>query len=195
MRYMPMTVIGPVPVVHPFLQVSPAPHLHRSQLFTERQQAVGVLLISVQNLSCCNQVRKNIVDYLIVHGGTGHYANTRTMGVFGGHGGTKHHPAVYRFFLQYVFKKQGSSHQYGIILFEKSPVARIEIMLPDMLAEPGTSHRPETVKSPVHRSAYTPAVGIVVYAPTSGTVHLTGGLSSGNGKIAEHGKQRLVHFR
>ena len=79
-------------------------------------------------------------------------------------------------------------------LAQKSLVTRIEIMLPNMGGQPGTTRGEHAPGSTVYRTGNAPEVGIVMGHPTTAAIHLTGRLSARHTQVLNHREQGLLGF-
>ena len=68
-RDVAVVVVGIIPILHPFLQLAPAPNLHRSKLVVDGLQGVDEEGIVAQLLCRADAVGKEVVDELVVHRG------------------------------------------------------------------------------------------------------------------------------
>ena len=84
------------------------------------------------------------------------------------------------------------SLQYGHYIGQELCIARIQIMLPQMLAKPCTSVGPHAIEGRVHHARTAPDISIVMEYPAPASIHNPGRLPSCNRQFLEHPDEWLV---
>jgi hypothetical protein len=86
----------------------------------------------------------------------------------------------------------GRSLHDGIGLPEELNVTRVEVVLPEVLAEPGATGWPHAPLSTIDRRGPAPDVRVVMRHPAVGPVMYLCGLTSRRLQLADHAQQRFV---
>ena len=80
-------------------------------------------------------------------------------------------------------------------LTQEGHVARVEVMRPEMLAQPGSRHVPESRPGvAVDGLGIAPDRRVVVRHPTRQPIHVVGDLAAVHRQLADHAQQRFVAF-
>ena len=80
------------------------------------------------------------------------------------------------------------------MLGEELLVARVEIMLPEVGGQPGTSRGEHAPGCAVHRTSDAPEVGVVVGHPSLAAIHLTSRNGTRLTEVADHREERLLRL-
>ena len=161
-----MAIPGVVPVFEPLLQLSPTPDLHRSQLRGYRTQAVDKNRLLAHHRSGIDGIGEKIVDHLVVHRRTSNdhkraFAVDRRC-IFGRIRGRYHQPIVFGFAHKEIDIELARAFHQRIYFTQIFFIAREQITIPQMLAEPCIAGRPHAVAMPIDRTGRCPNIGIMV---------------------------------
>ena len=97
-------------------------------------------------------------------------------------------------FHQVAHHEVGRAFHHRIVLTQERLVARIEVVLPEMLAKPCAAVGPHPPGCAIDWTGNTPKVGVVVSHPTLGTIKSAGRLVPGDTEVFEHGEERFMAF-
>ena len=169
-----------------------ASNLHGRHLGACFSHLADKVLVKGEHIGSLHHVGEEFIDHLVVHGNAVSHIQS-LIGVLGTCTHGHHKPSVLGFGHHDVEEELGSALHDGIDTGEIAGIAGIEIVPPQVLAEPCATRGPHAPRS-VHRSGGAPNVGIVVQAPTAGAIHRTGGLATGLRHLACHADEGLVQF-
>ena len=114
------------------------------------------------------------------------------MGVLGRVARTHHQPAVGRLLNHHLVEEEGSPLQDGISLAQELLVPGVEVVLPQMLAQPCTARSPHARRRIVDGTRHAPDVGVVMEHPAVGAVHHLRTLLAGLAHLADEAEEGLV---
>ena len=166
-----MIIIRIIHIRQPLLQLVMLAYLHRRQTLNHTLQTIPIGGISgIQQLGSRQYRSQRIQHDLSVHrtsGGNHRTGSRRTL--FGRHRRSTDHPAIFRMFHQEIEEEIGRPLQSRISSFQECLIACIKIMLPQMLAQPSATQRPD-IRSTIHRSGHTPQIRVMMYGPPTALV-------------------------
>ena len=168
---MTMVIIRVIHIRQPLLQLVMLAYLHRWQTLNHTLQTIPIGSISgIQQLSSRQYGSQRIQHYLSVHrtSGGNHRTGSRRA-LFGRHRRSTNHPAIFRMFHQKIKEEISCPLQGRISCFQECLIACIKIMLPQMLAQPSATQRPD-ILSAIHRPGHTPQFGVMMYSPSAALI-------------------------
>ena len=197
MTHMTMVVGGIVPILDPFLQLSPRTYLHRSEFLDACLIVFGRSDIAQQTCRLSHFVPK-VADELAVHGAACHRGGIVSLGsVFGRIGGANHEIMMEGFIDHRLVEETCGTLHHGIPLAQEIEVERIEIMLPKVRAKPSATRHPHTRRSIIDGTGDAPEVGVVMQHPRRGVahaIHHTCRIASRLAHFANQSEEGLVEF-
>ena len=110
MTHMAMIILRIIPILNPFLQLSPLANLHRCHLSQYFLQVSSISGIFAQNLARSDNGREEFVEQFIIHRGTithGYLSILRRMGIFRTHSWRNHEPSMLRLRYQHLIEEDG----------------------------------------------------------------------------------------
>ena len=175
MRKMPVPRLCFLVFVAPFQQPAVFPDLVVMQPASDLI-LFKALFIQAQNFSAFDGCRKQFPEYLIIHGRRITQAPLfpirEPVCVFRGYGRIGYQISI-RILHQKIHEKVRRAFKNIIVLCKEVPVAPILIMLPDMEAQPGASHRPVGGRyAPILGRGIPPQIGIMVEHKAPAPVHV-----------------------
>ena len=132
---MAMIILRIIPVLNPFLQLSPFTNLHRRHLSQDFLQMSRISCIFSQNLARSDDRTEEFVEQFIIHRGTithGYLSILGRMGILRTHSWRNHEPSMLRFRYQHLVEESSCTLHDWVSLAQEFLVATIEIMLPEM---------------------------------------------------------------
>ena len=155
---MAVDVVRVVPVVFPFLQLSPASRLQRQQSVELFLQTVGerLVLFCAKDGRGTDDVGEQVVYQFIVHCHSGCRRGVVGVLVLGRETGANHPVGVARVAHHYLVEEARRLFHRGVSVGEEFLVACIQVMLPQMLAEPRPSGGPQAGRGLVDSPGHTP---------------------------------------
>ena len=170
-----MVIVGRVPVFGPLLQLAPASDTHGREALRRRQQGVAPPFGFTEQVGGIRRIAEQVCKQLVVHRSAG---NDREFpfsvyfrAVLGREGGGCHPITGDGIDRQEIEMETAGFAEDRIDPFQESPVAREEVEIPKILAEPGIAGGPDSVGGSVHCSGRAPDVGVVVEHPSAAAVH------------------------
>ena len=202
--------MGNVAVVHihfliifqPFLQVSFLADLHGRELLQIRLKLRRIVRITIQQAGGGNDIGIKLGEQLHVHSGThtnadGSHAVARHIEtVFRRRSGSSYQPAMRRFLHGGGTKEPGGTFQHGIDTAQIILVLRIQIVFPQMGAQPGTTGIGGSPGGVFTGSGIIPYVGHHVKHPAIRLITIEGTRTclSRRDKALHQRCQRLIEF-
>ena len=179
-RYMPVTRFLLIVVFKPFLNLTISADLNLRKICKYIFCIFYLLFISIKYLSCFNIISKQLSKYLDIH--SRNFTHAASYAVV-------HYIDFLRwywrrcdelsFFISYkeVFEESHALIKYIEMLIQKLPVARIQIVLPDMGCHPRFTHNPESRwYAMILRRSICIYISIVVSNRASAAIHRLGSL-------------------
>ena len=182
---MAVGVIGVVPVVEPFLQLSPATHLQWGQSGQLLLQTVGQGEWFLEDAGCLDDVCEEVADEFVVHRHAGGSGGSVWMRVLRREARANYPVVFLRVAHHDLVEEAGGFHHCGIDFPQELGVAGVEPVLPEMLAHPCRPSGPKSGRCLVNGSRHAPDVGVVVEHPSVCTIHDVGALVSGVADVAD----------
>ena len=143
MRHVTVHILRVVPITHPFLKLPPMPYTHRRDLFYAGFETVGKLLIGIEYRCSCDDIVPQLCDKLIIHGGTSHSSGIVPLWrIFRGVARTYHKLPALRLIHHGGIKEFTCTFHDGISLTKKFHITCVQIMLPQMTAQPCSTAHP-----------------------------------------------------
>ena len=105
--------------------------------------------------------------------------------MLGRHRRSSDEPSVFGMLRQVAHIEISRSFESGVVLAQKILVTGEEVVLPKMLCCPGSAVGPHAVVCSIHRSGYSPDVGVVVCYPTVGAIQCLCSLGTSGGKVVD----------
>ena len=193
MRDMAMLILRIIRIHKPLLQLSVLSYLHRRNLRNQLLHRLALSLINPQYFRSLHGTGQGIEGYLVIHRATCRYGSSLThRSLFRTHRRHGYLPFCARQLLHIVEIELSGTFYYRIPLLEESLIARIEIMLPEMGGEPGSTIREHAPLRTVHRTCYAPDIGVMMCHPATATIHFPSRLCS---RYAQILNQRIQRFR
>ena len=186
---MTVLVLRIVDILKPLLQLSMPSDLHGRQAVDHLLQRVTERFRITSDPCCLQRIAERVEHNLVVH-----RAARRHRPVFRRQRRCHHHPTVLGMLHQEIKEKPCRPFQNRIITFQKRPVARKEIMLPQMLCQPGSAGRPHARSGKIHHAGNAPQVRVVMRHPSPTTIHGTCRTRPGHRQVVHHFEKRLMHF-
>ena len=163
MGEMTVVVLRIIDIVEPFLQLSPAAHLHGRQLRQLFADGLQQRVLVIQHLGRLQHLGEQFGDNLVVHRHTGIERRTTPLAsVFGRLSRTNDQITQSGVFHQGLRIETGGLEHDGIGLTQEFLVARVQIMLPQVAANPAAARRPQSGGGMINGSGDAPLVGVVV---------------------------------
>ena len=135
MTYMTMIILRIVPVLDPFLQLSPLANLHRCHLSQHFLQMSSISGIFAQDFARSDNGREEFVEQFIIHRSAiahGYLSILGRMYILRTHSWRNHEPSMLWFRYQHLIKKGSCTLHDKISLAQEFLVTTIKIMLPEM---------------------------------------------------------------
>ena len=135
MTHMAMIILRIIPVLNPFLQLSPLANLHRSHLSQYFLQMSSISGIFSQNLARSDNGREEFVEQFIIHRSAiahGYLSILGRMSILRTHSWRNHEPSMLRLRYQHLVEESGCPLHDRISLTQEFLITTIKIMLPEM---------------------------------------------------------------
>ena len=185
---MAVRVLGVVLVFQPLLQLAVAADLVRGDLLPHLVELGGEFGVAAQFPGRGGRVAQEAADDRVVHRGAHHQAALlrrvrRPADQVAGE----------RVFHE-VIEEELRGRLHGRIgpLGQKLLIAGEQVLLPEMLAEPGPADDPDAVVRGVDRRRAPPEIEVMVHDPAAGPVVVLGHRLAGDGQFVDGVVQRLL---
>ena len=193
-----MVVVRPVPILEPFLQLTVLPDLHRGQLAAHRTQSVTKQRIFIQHRSRTACIRKQVENQLIVHRDSSkqvRFLLNPAGSVFRRIRRSYNQIACIGVTHQEIDKELRRAFHNRIYFFQVLFVTRIQITVPQVLAQPGITNRPRAAIRIIYGTGHTPQISIMMKHPSTATIHFACRFFSVFTQFTYHLNQRFMQFR
>ena len=142
------------------------------------------------------QCGKQLSDQGDIQGRRGREEDELALGVviavLGRHREGRHQPVVLGVLDQEFQEELRRALHDRVVVLEELPIAGEEVVLPEVLAEPGAADGPHAVPGRVDRGGPAPEIDVVVGHPAAAAVVDVGGLRAGDRDVLEHVEEGLV---